>query len=310
MKEDLPRIDILLATCNGEKFLSEQIESILHQSYSNIRLIIRDDASDDSTQAIIHEYIQKYPDKILFFLGKERVGVQANFSKLMESSSSPYIMFSDQDDVWMLHKVKVTLDKMLHLEAVYGFHPYLVHSDLVVVDENLKNMHGSFWKYINIKPTKTFSINRLLNQNVVTGCTMMINRLMIELARPIPKEAFMHDWWLALVASAFGKIAVINEPTIYYRQHGKNALGAQKFGSARNLSLSFKKLTHQQVRKFHQASTFYHRYNELFDSEHRCLMKAFLNLQRASWFQKRKTILKHGFYKQGFLRNIADFLLG
>lgn len=310
VKNNIPKVDILLAACNGEKFLKQQIDSILNQTYPNIRLIIRDDASSDATPTIIQSYIEKYPQRIIFIQENERQGVKCNFSKLMEYSTAPYIMFSDQDDVWMPQKVQVTLDQMENLEHKHGFHPYLVHSDLVVVDKDLKILNPSFWRYANLNPHQAVTINRLLNQNVVTGCTVMINHLLLEIARPIPEEAFMHDWWMALAAAAFGKISFIQEPTMYYRQHGSNALGAQKFGSIKNLKANFQKLMNKNVRKFQQATSFYHRYYELFDQEQRAVLKTFLDLQRGSWLEKRKMIVKHGFYKQGFLRNVADFLFG
>lgn len=304
------KVDILLATCEGEKFLAEQLDSILSQTYPHIRIIIRDDASKDKTPLIAQEYAKNHPGKILFIQNNEREGVKFNFSKLMDLASAPYIMFSDQDDVWMLNKVEATLLHMRFMEQSYGNHPFLVHTDLVVVDEHLKIINQSFWKYANLKPMNEETINRLLSQNVVTGCTMMANRLLIELAKPIPDEAFMHDWWLALTAAAFGKIGVINEPSLYYRQHGKNALGAQKFGSLKNLANSFQKLMNHDVRKFQQASIFYHRYYELFEPKQKNIVKAFLDLQRSSWKQKRLAIYKHGFFKQGLLRNVADFIFG
>jgi glycosyltransferase involved in cell wall biosynthesis len=303
-------VDILLATCEGERFIEEQLGSILSQTYAPLRLIVRDDASQDKTPEILQSYAKRYPDKILFFSSRERSGVKLNFSKLMELSSAPYIMFSDQDDVWMPHKVEKTLEHMRLMEQQYGNHPFLVHTDLVVVDENLRDLHPSFWKYVRIKPIQDESLNRLLSQNVITGCTMMVNRLLLELAKPIPQETFMHDWWIALTAAAFGKIGVIQEPTIYYRQHGNNALGAQKFGSLGNLKNNFRKLMKHDVRKFQQAATFYHRYHDLFSARHRALVKAFIDLQRKSWTQKRVEIYRHGFFKQGLLRNVADFVLG
>lgn len=307
------KVDILLATCDGEKFLEEQIESLLTQTYHDTRIIIRDDASLDRTPEIIQRYKAYNPEKFVILSSsqtRERVGVKVNFSKLMEFSSAPYIMFSDQDDVWMPNKIEKTLSVMQAMELQYGDHPFLVHTDLVVVNEHLKILNRSFWKYSHLQPNSGNVLNRLLNQNVVTGCTMMINRLMIELAKPVPEEAFMHDWWMALVAASFGKIGVIDEPTLYYRQHGNNALGAQKFGSLRNLRNRFQKLMNQEVRKFQQAATFYHRYHDLFDPFCRVLIEAFLTLPRKTWMQKRYTIYKHGFFKQGLLRNIADFMLG
>lgn len=306
----LPKVDILLATCNGEKFLAEQIESILAQTYSNTRLIVRDDASQDRTLSIIQEYQQRFPKKILCLPSHERLGVKGNFSRLMESSSAPYAMLADQDDIWMPKKVEKTFEHMLELEKKYTNQPLLVHTDLVVVDEQLNVLKSSFWKYIHIKPYQKDSLNRLLNQNVVTGCTLMMNRLMIEIAKPIPEEAVMHDWWLALVASAFGKIGIIREPTMFYRQHHSNTLGAQKFANFRNFSKQFQKLMRKDVRPFNQAAVFFHRYHELLDPSHRQVVKAFLNLQRLSWLPKRYGIIKHQFFKQGLLRNLADFVLG
>lgn len=306
----MSKVDILLATCEGEKFLAEQLDSIMTQSYADFRILIRDDASQDKTPHIVQEYAKRFPDKIVFIQGKERLGVKANFSKLMEHSSAQYALFSDQDDIWMPKKIEKTLSCMNSLEIKYGNHPFLVHSDLVVVNEQLKILNRSFWKYAHLKPMHEETLNRLLNQNVVTGCTMMANRLMIELAKPIPEEAFMHDWWMALSAAAFGKIGILHEPTLYYRQHGKNALGASRFGSLKNLASRFQKLLHNDVRKFQQASTFYHRYHDLFEPMQRKMLQAFLDLQRHSWMQKRYAIYKHGFFKQGLLRNIADFMLG
>lgn len=305
-----PKVDVLLATYEGEKFLEEQIDSILAQSHTNMRIIIRDDASQDMTPNIIQKYTERYPEKIMFIQGKGRIGVKANFSKLMEYSSASYIMFSDQDDIWMPKKIEKTLSCMRAMELEYGNHPFLVHTDLVVVDECLKILNRSFWKYAHIKPIHEETLNRLLSQNVVTGCTMMANRPLIEIAKPIPEEAFMHDWWMALTAAAFGKIGVINEPTMYYRQHKQNALGAQKFGSLRNLTNGFQKLMNNDMRKFQQASAFYHRYHDLFDVSYRNILKAFLEIQRRSWAKKRYVIYKHGFFKQGLLRNIADFVFG
>ncbi len=305
-----PKVDVLLATCSGERFLAQQIDSILNQTYPFIRIIISDDASEDDTQKIIQEYVGRFPEKILFIENQKRLGIKKNFSLLMKISSAPYVLFSDQDDIWLPQKVEKTLNCIQSMEDKFGSQPFLVHTDLTVVDEHLKVLHNSFWKYVNINPLVNMTFNRLLNQNVVTGCTMMVNRLLVELARPIPEEAFMHDWWITLVAATLGKIAVLNESTIFYRQHGKNTLGAQKFGSVKNLIVNFKKLMHKDIRKFQQATFFYHRYHELLEIEHKNNLKLFLNLQRLSWFRKRYAIYKNGFFKQGFLRNIADFMFG
>lgn len=306
----MSRVDILLATCDGEKFIGEQIESLLAQSYPNIRILIRDDASQDGTPDIIQKYVQDYPKKIHLYQSSIRQGVKENFSRLMDLSTAPYIMFSDQDDCWMPKKVEHTFCQMQAMERQYGEHPLLVHTDLVVVDEHLTVIHPSFWSYTHLHPQPEEKLNFLLSQNVVTGCAMMINRLSLELAKPIPDEAYMHDWWIALATSAFGKVGILKEPSLYYRQHDRNALGAKKFGSFENLKHNFQKLRKKEVRKHQQAQVFFHRYHALFDPMQRKMLKAFLNLPRASWLKKRYDICKYRFFKQGFLRNVADFVLG
>ena len=103
--------------------------------------------------------------------------------------------------------------------------PVLAHTDLVVVDENLHTIAPSFWSYSNLNPYCGSRLNRLLIQNVVTGSATMINRALARLASPIPQGAVLHDWWLALVASALGRIEAIPEKTVLYRQHGRNCAG-------------------------------------------------------------------------------------
>ncbi len=108
--------------------------------------------------------------------------------------------------------------------------PILAHTDLVVVDENLQAIAPSFWSYSNLNPYCGSRLNRLLIQNVVTGSATMVNGALARLASPIPQEAVLHDWWLALIASALGRIEAIPERTVLYRQHGRNCLGATSYG--------------------------------------------------------------------------------
>src|SRR5690606_39057310 len=136
------------------------------------------------------------------------------------------VMFSDADDCWFPDKISLTLDLMRVVEKDEGGArtPTLVHTDLAVVDRDLRPIADSLWQYQGVNPDLT-SLNRLLIQNCVTGCTVMVNRPLRELASPIPPGVVMHDWWMALVASSFGRIARIARPTLLYRQHGRNDTG-------------------------------------------------------------------------------------
>jgi len=302
-------VDILLATYNGFSFVASQLDSILNQTHKDIRLIIRDDGSNDSTRKVLEAYSHRYPEIITLLPSGENLGVNGNFSCLMEHATSPYIMFADQDDIWREGKIAQTLEKMKELESQFSpEHPLLVHTDLKVVDRNLDTLSQSFWKYNKIEPSKGHSLNRLLMQNVVTGCTMMINRPLLKLSLPIPKKAAMHDWWLALVAAAFGHITALPQSTLLYRQHGGNALGAQKFFSLSYFKKGMERINEPELAKQVHAETLLNRYPILLSDKQKQMLKDYKLLAHASLPRKTFLILKHRFFKIGFLRNLVNIL--
>ena len=293
---------ILLATYQGSSYLKEQIESILQQTYENIQIYIRDDLSNDDTPQIISHYAKKFPEKIHVLKSNERLGVIGNFACLMQSglNQAPYIMLSDQDDVWKKDKVEKTLRVMKAYEVNA---PCLVHADLTVVNNQLKIFHLSFWKYSYLKPQGRQSLNRLLVQNVVTGCTVMMNQALLQKALPIPKEILMHDWWLALVAAAFGKIVPIEESLIYYRQHSSNQLGARNFKSLKNFNQQWKTLQGNYLKLFQQGASFYKQFEDELSEGQRNVLKYFLTVPKLPFWKGRWVIIRQKFFKQGFLRN-------
>jgi len=231
MKE--PKVGILMATYNGENFVADQIESILEQTYKNWILIIHDDGSNDKTIDIVKEYKNKYhKNMILIDDGIRCGGAKENFNHLLRIAHDrydfDYIMFSDQDDIWFPFKVKTTLDRMIDVEDKHANKPVCVYTDLMIVDEYLTIISNSFWDYQKIYPYNN-TLNRLITQNVVTGCTIMLNKIAVKLVYEIPIEAVLHDWWIALVISAFGELYPLHEATLLYRQHRCNVAGAKKW---------------------------------------------------------------------------------
>jgi glycosyltransferase involved in cell wall biosynthesis len=222
-------IDILLATYNGEKYLNQQIDSIITQTYKDWQLLIRDDFSTDNTVNIIKNYTCKYPDKIrLIEDNKGHLGLAQNFGALLELALSEYIMFCDQDDIWLPNKIELTLNTMKAAGQTWPNTPLLVHTDLKVVDEMLKPIAESFWKLHRISPESDCQLKKIIYRNIVTGCTMMINKKAKEISMPFPPEARIHDWWIALNVVKYGKIIHIAMPTVLYRQHIANLIGAKK----------------------------------------------------------------------------------
>lgn len=226
------KIAILLATYNGEKYIAEQIDSILEQTDKDWMLYIHDDGSKDGTVEILEMYARRYPNQIHIVDGASTGGAKQNFFYLFSQVEAPYYMCCDQDDVWSPEKIKITKKEMLHLEKEDETLPCLVFTELKVVDEDLNVLNKKMSDYQGLD-CKNLSINRALIQNVVTGCTMMINRTMREEFEKLTDytDVLMHDWWVMLVATRFGKVSFVEDATILYRQHGNNGVGAQNSNS-------------------------------------------------------------------------------
>jgi len=300
----LDRVDILLATYNGEKYIQEQLDSIFNQSYKNLRVIVRDDGSTDATLDIVKRY------DVEIIESSENLGAKMSFESLLEyalnRSNSRYFMFADQDDVWRSDKIAKSIDRMKVIEREQEKPtPILIHSNLHVVDESLNLIHNSFWHYSHIDPNYN-SFNRLLIQNTVTGCTMLLNRELAYLALPIANEAIMHDWWIALVASKFGKIGILNEATMDYRQHANNDTGAKGFTLA---YVGQKIFADTSISKYQrQAKAFLQHYQSQLDTDTKELIQVFTTLDKLSYLKRVIYLLKYGLLKQGSIRNIGFIL--
>lgn len=293
-------IFIALSSYNGARYIGAQIESILAQSEQNFHLFIRDDGSTDETCAII----EGFQSAKITLIKQENVGIIASFNALLErflQSDYNYLMFCDQDDIWHTDKIKQTLQAVQNKECV------LAHSDLTVVDAHLKELDGSFMHYQNLNPMRD-RFENLLMQNMVTGCTTLIDRALAQKVAHIPKDAIMHDHYIALVASYFGKIVFIPQATMLYRQHSANDTGAKAF----TLSYIVKKaltfldkraLTESMRKNIAQAKAFKHAY-----SIENSTLDGFIDLYRLNSLQKRRFLCKNDILKHGFIRNIALLL--
>lgn len=221
---------ILMATYNGEKYLVEQIESILNQSITNWILLIRDDGSYDNTKKILALYEAKDPRIYLIDDVLGNLGVTSNFNRLMEvafSTSCRYFCFADQDDVWNKDKIKLMLEALIDIEKKQdGVSPILLYSDLEVVDSNLNQIHPSFMKFQGLKHPANQQLEQLMTQNVITGCASFFNKALLEKAIPIPKSVIVHDWWLGLCAAVYQKNYYLDLALVKYRQHSTNQIGA------------------------------------------------------------------------------------
>jgi glycosyltransferase involved in cell wall biosynthesis len=313
-------IDILLATCNGEPFLEEQLDSLLAQTCRGWRLLVRDDGSSDGTREILENYRSRYPDLIMIIPSEgQNLGACGNFSCLLGQADAPYVMFCDQDDVWLPEKIETTLAAMQELERQHGVaSPLLIHTDLKVVDEQLTVIGESLWRFQGAKPQRLTKLNRVLMQNFATGCTVMINRALRDLTVPVPKGARIHDWWLALVATAFGRVAAVASPTVLYRQHGRNDSGAVRWDFIAEVQVFFLRERRQAAIARRdsvlaslegQATAFADRYEERLSPAERRMLHSFCSLRSRNFIMRRYLMLRYGFFYSNALWNLGMLLL-
>lgn len=229
MKKSIPTVAVLLSTYNGEKYIKEQIESILNQKNVEILLYIRDDGSKDNTIDIINQYCLKYNGKIIVEMGKN-VGWKKSFNEILYNApEADYYAFSDQDDVWMPNKLENAVEKLVVEDK-----PALYYSDVMIVDENLN--------YIGIKkntaPVET--CESYLSQAYGQGCTMVFNKKARELYKSYRlKKAVSHEAWMSILCAYFGSIIYEPETYLYYRQHENNTIGVRNNISTINKMISF-----------------------------------------------------------------------
>lgn len=301
-------VDILMAVYNGARFVEEQVESILRQTYAEWTLIIQDDCSTDGTMELLEPYAQAHPGRIVLQRRNENSGAAyRNFYSMLPLAQHRYVMFCDHDDVWLPDKVEKTMGEMKRLERTGADRPLLVHTDLMVVDERLESLSPSMVRQQKLNPNASFA--QLLVQNAVTGCTVMVNRQLLDLIGCPPERSIMHDWWFALVAAAFGEIGYVDEPTIRYRQHGGNQVGAK---DASSLQYNVDRLKDQRGAKKAlydtciQAGEFLERYGDRLDPNRRALLTAYCSLPQRSKAGRITTLFRYGLWKNGLVRRLGQ----
>lgn len=211
-------VQVLMSTYNGEKYLREQLESILGQTYPCIKVLIRDDGSTDGTVEILKEYKRKYNN--VTYYKEENIGVIQSFLKLLRDSDDcvEYYAFADQDDVWLPEKISRAVQM---IEEKHSEKPVLYCSDTYITDEKLNII-----KKEDKNPRPSFG--NALVQNVCTGCTAVMNRELRDIINETrPVDIVMYDWWFYLSATLYGEVIYDQDAYIYYRQHENNEWGVK-----------------------------------------------------------------------------------
>ena len=218
-------LSVALCTCNGESWLEEQLASIEAQTRPPDELVIGDDASTDATFGILQTFARRASFPVHIARHEPALGVVDNFEVTLSRARGRYVALCDQDDQWLPDRLERGVAEIKAAEGD-GSKPVLVHSDLLLVDADGCSMGQRFMATRGVDGHVKDPLGVLLRHNLVTGCTVTCNRALLEQARPFPERLIMHDWWLALVAATVGEIRLLDEPTVRYRQHGSNQVGA------------------------------------------------------------------------------------
>lgn len=300
------RVQVLISTYNGEKYLAEQLDSLLQQTHSHMHITIRDDGSTDQTVNIIQEYVEKYPGKIRLY-SENNIGVVPSFFKLLSDythEEADYVCFCDQDDIWMPEKLERAIKS---LEQASNDVPMMYVTSTQMVTEALEPLN--VWPPV---PRRQPTFYNALIENIAVGATIMMNRFAVhKLRSQIPhfEKIIMHDWWTYLVISAFGKVIYDDVPSIYYRQHQNNVVGGQQGFIDKWFQkwINYKKHRRDKV-LWNQAKEFERCWRDDLPPELERELKLFLMPNRPLG-QRIKYILTTQLYRQSMLENIVFRLM-
>jgi len=303
----MKQVQVLLSTYNGEHYISEQLQTLLGQSYPHISILVRDDGSSDHTVALLKEFAEANPNRITVLTGRN-IGVVPSFFELVMHSDpqADYYCFCDQDDVWLEHKIERAVNM---LESQSDKTPAMVFTSTELVDKELHSF-GTWPK----PPSKQPSFYNALIQNIAVGATITINRaardLFVNGYRVDPSRIIMHDWWFYLLVSAFGNVIYDQRPSMLYRQHGNNVVGGsnsffdkldQKYRSY--LKHKGKHLLVSQAREFCRV------YGHLLDDEKREQLELFI-APRQRFREKIHFLQRSKLYRQSILeQSLFRFLI-
>lgn len=218
---EMPKILVMMSTYNGEKYVEEQIDSILAQTIDGLELLVRDDGSSDRTQEILASYADA--GKLTWYQGKNAGPGGSFFDLMQQAGDADYYAFSDQDDYWQPEKLAAAVQRM---EAEHFDGPLMYFSRKNIVDQELKPLNRADF------PIRKLSFGTAMLNSYASGCTMVYNRALKELLDLYrPEKANMHDAWVYRVVSALGRVIYDQNAYIEYRQHGNNVVGMQSKSS-------------------------------------------------------------------------------
>ncbi|MGD6856664.1 glycosyltransferase family 2 protein [Bacillus infantis] len=265
----MKKVQILMSTYNGERFLEEQLDSLMNQVGVEISILVRDDGSIDSTTKILNKYQKK---GLLTWYSGENLKPAYSFLNLMKNAPvADYYAFCDQDDVWEDKKLITAIQKLNMFSSQI---PALYFSKAQLFDEKLNIIEGASY------PNGTFSFGTALIRNNATGCTMVFNHTLLEFVNQCnpPNFLLMHDHWIYLLCLALnGNVVFDSNSYIKYRQHGNNACGSNHGFIHRFKNSGF---SDQGNIRYKIAVQLYENYGNLIPKENKEVLELVINYQK------------------------------
>lgn len=286
---------VVMASYNGERYLDEQLTSILAQSCPPNKIIVSDDRSSDRTAELLNEYVKA--GLVELTVNEQDRGVIGNFKHGVAQVQEPaYVALSDQDDIWLSEKLELLSARLKTIDD--GITPAMIYSDLSVVDRHGKVLNHSFWNELG-QDGYRHSLQTLLFGNFVTGCTILMNPPMAKYFMEMPPDVPMHDAWLALIAFSFGRVDAVSKPLVHYRKHENNVAHSEAFKKEskwerRLLQIKSILFGDEQYlkRELAIAEKFYHMYHEQLSIEQKQMFDDFLALKGKSFLEKKLAFRK------------------
>jgi len=218
-------ISIALCICNPRvDFLKKQLESLENQTVLPSEIVVGVESENEDALALLKEWSDKSEIPCKIIQNSKRLGVTQNYSNVLSKTTGDYVFLCDQDDVWMPKKIELSVQQVKKNEEG-GTTPVLFHTDLELIDANGVVISHSFMAKQRIKGGVQNQLGLLMLHNNVTGCSAAMNRSLLDLALPIPENAIVHDWWIALVAAITGKTVFVETSLTQYRMHDSNTIG-------------------------------------------------------------------------------------
>lgn len=305
-------VSVLLATYNGTEYLPAQLTSLEAQCLPDFRILWQDDGSSDDTPALLSPMGQRYVPGAQQGL---HLGAAGNFISLMKQDDAEYTALCDQDDVWRSDRLARGLKALQDAEARFGTDtPLLVHSDARIIDAGGACLHDSLFRHQGWNGSAA-SLQQLIVQNNVTGCTVLMNAALRNLvcAHVRPEKLYMHDWFIAMTAAAFGKILFLPEPLVDYRQHGSNAMGASRSGLIARAAAALKEPGRARARirlTYDHARMFRDSFGDALPEQAARILGDYLATRDIPHLRRIAAVQRGGYVMQSPLARIGQIIFG